>query len=141
MLIYDAFLTAQANETVKLLTGTFKGLLVKSGTTCGSQNATINTLADFTVLNELSGTGYARADVTGLTVTRDSVNHRAEWSFNPITFPALSADNGTVAGFVLLESVTNIPVLFETLVLATNGTAVVVTPNATTGAIYAKQGT
>lgn len=137
--IYDAFLEANAKGLLPLDTGEFRALLVKSGTTVPSQNATINTLSDFTTLGELSGTGYVRVVLTGLTITRNSTLHRAEWRSNVIEWPILAPDNGTITGILIFAHPSNIPVIFEPLSLVTNGSPVRVTPN-TAGIMYSKQG-
>ena len=142
MIIYTAGITAQANGTVSLLANTLKGLLINSTSTIPTQNEeTISTLADFTTLGELSGTGYARASVTGLTITKDTVNKRAVWTWTPVLFSALNPNNGTVKGFLLFDDSTQIPILFDSFTISANGTAIKVSPNTTNGAVYFKQKT
>jgi hypothetical protein len=49
----------------------------------------------FTSNADLSGTGYTRQWVSGLTATYDATtNTYIDWKFNPITFPQNAADGG-----------------------------------------------
>lgn len=139
MRFFNAFLKAFAKGQIKLETDTFKALLVKSNTTADTENAGIATISDFTNLDELSGTGYARATLAGMAIEDDPANNRVIWRWNPVQFPALNVNNGVIYGYVIYQDAGKIPVMFEQHSLTTNGTAVLITPSAVDGAMFLRQ--
>jgi len=55
--------------------------------------------------NEVTGTGYARATLSGVAITQDDIEDRATWTFDDIVWAAL--DVGDVAGCWIYEEVTD----------------------------------
>lgn len=85
-------------------TAGFHCLLVVAGSGAPSvTNSGVQFVADVTGTNaEVTGTGYARQTLTGVTVTNDgSVNTQVDWSFANITF-AQNAAGFTNARYAIL---------------------------------------
>jgi hypothetical protein len=97
---------------------TFKLVPVMTNTTADTENDGNATVADIATLDEFDGSGYSSGGITltGLTVSKDDTNDRAELTFDNVS--GLSYGDGTrqIAGFVLILFDTNlnssIPVAF-----------------------------
>jgi hypothetical protein len=81
--------------------------LLMTNTTADTQNDGIDTINDFTTLDEFNGSGYVRKALTNETVTKDDTNDRAAFSADNVTWTTLGAGTRSVAGALIHRHVTN----------------------------------
>jgi len=97
-------------------TDDIRAVLCMTNTTADTEN-TETLMNGFTTLDESDATGYARIDMSGLTITQDDGNNRAEFDATDLSFSGLSGDaTRDYQGVLLYKHVTNdtdsIPLFF-----------------------------
>lgn len=112
MLIYLEFMKRSAKGQIPLDGTSLQAALVRPATTCGTENTTITTVADFSNLAELSGTGYARKTLANCTLTRDNATLKIIFKCDEVKFGILETDNVSTAGMLVLDPATNVPVAY-----------------------------
>lgn len=81
--------------------------LLMTNTTADTQNDAIDTINDFTTLDEFDGSGYVRKALANETVTKDDTNDRAAFSADNVTWTTLGAGTRSVAGALIYKHNTN----------------------------------
>lgn len=113
--VYNEYKRANFQAEIDLLTDTIKVLLVMTNTTADIDDDA-NTLADFTNLDEMDGTGYARLTLSSKTISEDSTNDRAEFHAADSLFSALEAGTRDVQAAVVFKDngtdATSVPICF-----------------------------
>lgn len=82
----------------------FRIILVDNTTTADTEEDAA-TISAFTTLGELSGAGYVRKALANEVVNEDTVNNRAEFDADDITWTGIDA--GTAQAMILYKHVTN----------------------------------
>jgi hypothetical protein len=137
---YTSGLADVTSGTIDLDTDTIKLILVTSSYT---PDADHDFASDLT--NELSGTGYTggyagsgRKTISGAAWSTDTGNNRIEFTFSAVTWTAINAGNPKYA--ILVKEITNdaasrLIAFLDLGTVVTNGSDMVLTPNATAGAL------
>lgn len=81
-------------------------MLLMTNTTADTQNDGIDTINDFTTLDEFNGSGYVRKALANETVTKDDTNDRAAFSADNLTWSSLGAGTRSVNGALVHRHVT-----------------------------------
>jgi hypothetical protein len=87
--IYNEFKRALAAGEIDWETATVKVMLVRTGSTAGSERSADN-LAAFTTINRYNGSGYADQAVTGRVLQENAGANRVELLAGNTTFPTLN---------------------------------------------------
>ncbi len=91
---------------IDLTSDDIRAMLVMTNTTADTEDDS-NFIGDFTTLDEMDGSGYARVALTSEAVAEDAANNRAEFNADDITFSAVGVGTRQVAALVLYKHVTN----------------------------------
>ena len=102
--------------TIDLNTDDIRGILCMTNTTVDTEDD-IQTTSAFTTLDECDATGYARLALASEAVNIDTVNNRAEFDANDLSFTGLSGNaTRAIQGILLHEHITNdassLPIVF-----------------------------
>ena len=95
------------NGGIDLDTDDIRMVLLSTNTTADTENDTINTVNDFTTLDEFDGAGYSRHTFTTEAVNLDDANDRAEFDAEDAALGAVSAGTRSVQGCLIIKFVTN----------------------------------
>lgn len=99
--------------------------LLMSNTTADTQNDAIDTVNDFTTLDEFDGANYVRKALANETVAKDDTNDRGNFSADNPTWTALGAGTRSVAGALVIRHITNdtdsVPLLWFEFVATPDG--------------------
>lgn len=79
--------------------------LCMSNTTCGTENAGIVNLADFSTIDPCDGANYVDKALANETVNKDDANDRAEFDADNVTWTALGAGTRNTVGALLYKYV------------------------------------
>jgi hypothetical protein len=100
-------------------------LILLGGTSTVGTQPDVTTLAGFTTLGEVTGTGYSRKVLANQTVTKNNISNSADCDCDDVVYDALSA--GTLVGALIYLHVTNdtdsVPLVFmdQGFPMITNG--------------------
>ena len=92
--------------------------LLMTNTTADTENDAINTVANFTTLDEFDGSGYTSGGVAlaNEAVNKDDANDRAEFDADDATFTTIGAGTRAIQGALVYKFVTalssSIPICF-----------------------------
>lgn len=104
--VFNEFKRRVVIAGISLTAGTFKAALLNTSTTVHTDaQSGITNVDDFGTLSEIAGTGYTRATLGTLAVTRDDANSRVLWTCANIAYGALASNNGTVKGMLIIFNV------------------------------------
>lgn len=95
-----------ATGAVNLATADVRAILVMTNTTADTEEDT-EFIGDFTTLDEMDGANYVRIALANETVNLDTINNRAEFDADNITWTALGAGTRDVAALLIYIHVTN----------------------------------
>jgi len=84
-----------------------RAILVMTNTTVDTEVDAIDYISDFTTLDEMDGSNYARAALANEAAAEDDVNDRGEFDADNITWTSLGAGTRNIQGVLLYEHVTN----------------------------------
>lgn len=136
--VYEKAITKVVGAT-NLASADVRVILVGTSTTADTETET-EFIGDFSTLDEISATNYARKTVSSEAINEDLTNNRAEFDFEDQTWSSLGgASNDTIQGAVVYVHVTNDtdswPLAYldnsgSSFNLTTNGSDVVLTLNA-----------
>lgn len=133
--VYNEFLRAHAAGEVDFDSDDFRIVLAMENTTLDTENLTIVSLSDFTLIDECDGANYVRKECINEVVTKDDPNYRAEFSFDPVTWLTLGNGSRQLKGFLLYKHVTDdsdsLPVCYKEFDTPINpgGFDMTITPN------------
>ena len=83
----------------------YMGLLGGGSVPVGAHDETLNTVADLlAIATETSGGGYTRQVITGITVTENDVDNRADVDSDDVEFGNLTSDAGIGRGMFIYKS-------------------------------------
>lgn len=84
---------------------TLKVILVMTNTTVDTENDAVDTVAEFTTLDEFDGTGYTAGGITltTLSVEVDATNDRAELHADDVSSLTLGDGTRQIAGFLVIK--------------------------------------
>ena len=110
--VYNEFKRASAAGEVDLDTGgdDIRVALLMTNTTADTENDAIVTVANFTTLDEMDGSGYTSPGIalTNEAVNKDDTNDRAEFDADDVTWSSLGNGTRAVQGVLLYKFVTNL---------------------------------
>jgi hypothetical protein len=139
---YNSGLRDVADRTIDLVGDTIKLILVTSSYTPDKDH---DFASDLT--NELSGGGYTggfggagRKTIGSKAFSTDATNDRVEFTFGAVTWTALGAAAGNPKYAILVKEITNdaatrLIAYLDLGTVVTNGSDVIVTPDAVLGAL------
>lgn len=139
---YNSGLRDVADRTIDLAADTLKLILVTSSYVPDKDHAFASSLT-----NELSGGNYTagfagagRKTIASKAFSTDTVNDRVEFTFGAVTWTALGAAAGNPKYAILVKEITNdaatrLIAFLDLGTVVTNGSDVIVTPDATLGAL------
>lgn len=128
--VYTQSLVRGQQEGMNLVAGDIRCLLLKETDAAGQDrsHATLAAVLAAGLNAEADATNYAREALATKVVTKDDINHRAEYSFDDVVFTALGGtlDNTIVAVVLFLhitDDANSIPLSFHDIAdTATDGT-------------------
>ena len=99
--------TGVANGSIDLVNDDIRVALLASNTTADTEDSGINTISNFTTLDEADGANYVRKALANKAVNRDDANARAEFDADNVTWTALGAGTRPSQGALIYKHVTN----------------------------------
>lgn len=102
--VYTPAKTLIATGGLDLSSADLRMLLVMTATTADTEEDAA-TLDDFSDLDEMDGSGYARVALTSEAVNENTTDDRAEADADDVTFPLLGAGTTNVQAAIIYEHV------------------------------------
>lgn len=82
-------------------------VMLMTNTTVDTEQDTITNTSNFTTLDEMDGTNYARQNLANEAVNRDDGNDRAEFDSDDVTINSLGNGTRQMQGALIHEHITN----------------------------------